>query len=105
MSVNSIGSSGVNTAALGLAVSANNIANANTKDFRAKRLDQEEQAQGGTRPSALRESEALPAPDGSNVDLATEFTQMMEQGTAYKANLKLLETQDQTLGTALDLKA
>jgi flagellar hook protein FlgE len=105
MDVNSIGLSGVNTAALGATVTANNIANANTKDFKAKRLEQEELAQGGTRPSALRESQEPPSPEGSNVDLATEFTSLIGQGVTYKANLKVVEAQTEFLGTALDLKS
>jgi len=105
MDVNSIGLSGVNTAALGTAVTANNIANANTKDFKAKRLDQEDQAQGGTRPAALRESQEPAAPEGSNVDLASEFISLIGQGAAYKANLKVVEAENQFLGTAIDLKS
>ncbi len=105
MDVNSIGLSGLNTAALGVSVTANNIANTNTRDFRAQRLDQEDLAQGGTRPAALRERQEPPAPEGSNVDLATEFTNLMAQSGAYQANLKVVQTQAQLLGTALDLKA
>ncbi len=105
MDVNSIGLSGLNAAALGVSVTANNIANVNTKDFKAQRLDQEDLAQGGTRPAALRESQEPPMPEGSNVDLASEFTNLITQSGAYQANLKVLQTQSQMLGSALDLKA
>lgn len=105
MDVNSMGLSGMNTAALGMAVSANNVANVNTKDFKAKRMEQEDLAQGGTRPAAIRESEEPSTPEGSNVDLASEFTNQITQSGAYKANLKVIEAQNQLLGTALNLKA
>jgi flagellar basal-body rod protein FlgC len=105
MDVNSVGLSGVTTAALGTAVTANNIANVNTNGYKAKRLDQEDLAQGGTRPAALRVSQEPTAPEGSNVDLATEVTALMSQGGAYQANLKVIETENQMLGKALDLKA
>jgi len=105
MDVNSIGLSGVNAAALGTSVTANNIANANTRDFKAKRLDLEDQVQGGTRPGVLRESQAPLAPEGSNVDLASELTNLITQGGAYQANLKVLQAQSQMLGATLDLKA
>ncbi len=105
MGVNAIGLSGMNAAALGVAVTANNVANVNTRDFKAQRLDQEDLAQGGTRPAALRESQEPMAPEGSNVDLASEMTNLISQGGAYQANVKALQTQDQMLGTAMDLKA
>lgn len=105
MDVNSIGLSGLNAAALGVSVTANNIANANTKDFRAQRLDLEDLAQGGTRPAALRERQEPPVSEGSNVDLASEFTNLITQSGAYQANLKVIQTQSQILGSALDLKA
>ena len=105
MDVNGIGLSGMNAAALGISVAAHNVANANTKDFRAQRLEQEDLAQGGTRPAALVESREPVAPEGSNVDLATEMTSLIGQGGAYQANLKVIQAQDQMLGTAMDLKA
>ena len=105
MDVNSIGLSGMNAAALGIAVTANNVANVSTPDFKAQRLEQEDLAQGGTRPSSLRESQEGSAPEGSNVDLASEFTNLISQGDAYQANLKVLQTQSQMLGTVMDLKA
>jgi flagellar hook protein FlgE len=105
MDVNAMGLSGMSTAALGMAVSANNVANVNTKDFKAKRMEQEDLAQGGTRPAAIRESQEPPAPEGSNVDLASEMTNQISQSGAYKANLKMVEAQNQLLGTALNLKA
>ena len=105
MDVSSIGLSGLNTAALGTSVIANNISNANTKDFKAQRLDQADLAQGGTRAASLRESQEPTSPEGSNVDLASEFTGLIAQSGAYQANLQVIQTQNQILGATLDLKA
>jgi flagellar basal-body rod protein FlgC len=97
--------SGLNAAAMSLAVTANNVANSNTAGYKAKRLDLEDTKEGGVRPAAIRESEE-PAPEGtSNVDLASEFVNLMVQSDTYKANLKALEAQNQILGTTLDMKA
>jgi flagellar hook protein FlgE len=100
----SIALSGLQAATTGIGVTANNVANVNSKDYKAKRLDLEEQKEGGVRPSALRESQEPTEPNGSNVDLATEFTSQMLQSNSYQANLKMLQTQNQILGQAMDLK-
>lgn len=97
--------SGLGASARQLAVGANNLANLNTRDYKAKRLDLEDQAGGGVRPAALRESEAPAVPEGSNVDLPTELVGQMLPSVAYKANLEVILTQDQMTGQALDLKA
>lgn len=105
MDAGAIGLSGIRTAALGVAVAANNVANAQTDGFRALRMDQEDMAGGGVRPATLRASEEAREPGGSNVDLATEMTGLTMQSGAYAANLKVLEAQEQMLGQALDLRA
>jgi len=97
--------SGMNAAALGVAVAANNVANANTPGFRARSLTQEEAPAGGVELAALEASPATAEPGGSNVDLASEFVSLDTQSLAYEANLKAFKTQDELLGTALDLKA
>ena len=96
--------SGLQAASTGVSVTANNVANVNSKDYRAKRLDLEEQREGGVQESSLTESQESTVPGGSNVDLATEFTNLMVQSNAYGANLKVIQTQNQILGTAMDLK-
>jgi len=102
----SIALSGMNAAATGMAVTSNNVANVNSKDYKAKRLDLENlEPQGGVKPQALQESQAPTVPNGSNVDLATEFTSLLSQSDAYKANTKVLQVQQELLGTVLDMKA
>ena len=97
--------SGLQTAGQGIALSANNIANLNSSGYRAKSLVQSYLPQGGVAGTAVQQSQApLPA-GGSNVDLAGEAVNLDTQSIAYLANLKALEVQSRTLGTALDLKA
>lgn len=105
MDAASISLAGMNAATLGMAVTSNNVANANSKDFRSKRLELEETAGGGVKAAGLRESGTEPVPGGSNVDLATEFTNMLAYADTYKINAKVLEVQQEILGTVMDLKA
>lgn len=95
--------SGMNAAALGVAATANNIANLQSKDFRAQRVDLQDREAGGVEIADLRESQELGAPEGSNVDMATEMTNLMTQSTTYEANLKALKVQDQLIGQTLNL--
>lgn len=101
----SAGLSGVQAAAQGVAISANNVANLNSSGYRAKSLVQGALPQGGVADVAVRESGAPMNPGGSNVDPAAEAVQLDTQGVAYQANLKFLQVQNKLLGSALDLKA
>jgi len=104
MDTSSISLSGLSAAAQGLGVTANNVANANSEGYRARRLDQEELQEGGVRASQLVESQEPTAPGGSNVDYATEMVAMMTQSVSYTANLEVMKTQDQMLGQFMDMK-
>jgi hypothetical protein len=65
MDAASVSLAGMNAATMGVAVVANNVANANSKDYRAKRLDFEDLREGGVKPSQLRESEEAGVPGGT----------------------------------------
>lgn len=105
MDAASVSLAGLNAATLGVGVTANNVANVNSKDYRSKRVDFQDVLEGGVRPEGMRESEANPAPGSSNVDLATEFTNLLAYADTYKVNAKVLEVQQELLGTVMDLKA
>jgi len=100
----SIALSGLQAASTGVSVTANNLANINSKDYKAKRLNLEEQQEGGVREASLTESQEPTVPNGSNVDPAVEITNLMTQSHAYQANLKVMKTQNELLGLAMDLK-
>jgi flagellar hook protein FlgE len=104
MDTMSVSLAGMNAAGLGVAVVANNVANANSKGYKAKRVDFEDVREGGVRPTGLQASETLVIPEGSNVDFATEFTNLLAYADAYKINAKVLEVQQELLGTVMDLK-
>jgi flagellar hook protein FlgE len=52
----------------------------------------------------VRQSPAPLNPGGSNVDLAAQAVNLDTQGTAYQADLKFVQAQNQMLGSALDLQ-
>ncbi|BDU76357.1 flagellar basal body rod C-terminal domain-containing protein [Mesoterricola sediminis] len=105
MSAISAAISGVGVGSQGVAVAAGNVANLNSDGYRARRLQQADLAQGGVRATGLTESQEPLAPGGSNVDLATEAVALKTDGVAYKANLKVIQAEQEMLGTALDMKA
>ncbi len=97
--------SGLRAAGAGLAVQANNVANQLSEGFKAKRADLADQPGGGVRVESLSETAAPAVPGGSNVDLATETVQGLGFDLMYKANLKVLQFQDELAQATLDLKA
>jgi flagellar basal-body rod protein FlgC len=97
--------SGMQTAALSTAVTANNVANANTAGYKAKRLDQETTPDGGVRPSVVQESQEPASAGTSNVDLAAEAVNLKVDKTTYDANLQFMQIQSSMLGLAMDMKA
>lgn len=105
MDLTSIGLSALRAASTGTAVRANNIANVSTDGYQAKSVNLEDQKEGGVRVASLTTSQEPTVPNGSNVELAQEFTQNMVDAGAYKAGLAILKTADEILGQALDLKA
>ncbi|WP_447971488.1 flagellar basal body rod C-terminal domain-containing protein [Nitrospira sp. M1] len=97
-----------------LNAAANNIANANTAEFKKSRVIAEEASSGGVivtldqvdtpGPLALRESEeGLIEQELSNVDLAEELVNVLISRQSFEANLSAIATQEQTLGSLLDI--
>jgi flagellar basal body rod protein FlgG len=113
-----------------MGVHANNIANMYSEDFNRSRVrftegagqtvtaEIEEVASpvypvSGTDENQLNENESNPAGAASNdslvdnttnnVDLATEIVQTNIAQNGYEANLKIIQTQDEMIGTVLDL--
>ena len=97
-----------------MGVSADNIANVNTPDFKKNRVILEEDTSGGVRVNIERVNtpgNRYPEPRGemdvakeaSNVQLEEELPQMMVTQRAYEANLKALQTYDGMLGSLLDI--
>lgn len=97
-------------------VAANNVANINTENFKKSRVNLKEGKIGDVQATVNRvntpghryqelEGDRRVDKETSNVDLAEEFPQMMLTQHAYRANMKVLQTQDQVLGATLNILA
>ncbi|MFC1825110.1 flagellar basal body rod C-terminal domain-containing protein [Thermodesulfobacteriota bacterium] len=114
--VASIGStlSALNAFGTQMAVTANNIANVETEEFKKSRAVLEE----GPNSEVQVEIEKIDTPgpivtevrDGemiekemSNVDLAEEIPRTITAQRGYEANLTVIKTRDEMLGTLVDI--
>lgn len=94
-------------------ISAENIANANSEDYHAWRVELSPQAMGGVNFSISQNPQDTPEitnPDGttskgSNVDLIEEITNLKMGAHMVDANVAAFKIQDKTLGTIIDLMA
>jgi flagellar hook protein FlgE len=99
-SISSIGASGMQAAQMRLDASANNVANANTPNYRRQVVAQEAAADAaGVRATVQRQKEA------ENVALEKEAVEQIAATYAFKANLQVVKAQDQMMGSLLDVKA
>lgn len=96
--ISSIAVSGVHAASTRLDVAAHNIANAQTPDFHRQVVHQASQETAGVVTSVGKSEEIGP-------DLAADLVEQMAASYAYKANLKTIQTQDQMMGSLLDVRA
>lgn len=111
---------------VGMAVSANNIANMNTEGFKASRVDYQTgpDGQGVAVGGILRDESPGPLigslvqstdqatgrveflhglTEGSNVDPASEFVRMIETQRAFEANIAAVRADEQMSGVVLNL--
>ena len=97
-----------------LDVTAHNIANVNTENFKKSKANLKEGAAGGVQVDIQRidtpgrryqefEGDRMVEKEASNVDLSEEIPQLILTPHAYKANMKVMQTQDDILGTTLDI--
>ena len=97
-----------------MGVTANNIANVNTDEFKKSRVIQKEGVAGDIQVDLNRvnspghryqevEGNQMVEKESSNVNLEEEIPEMMITQRTYEANLKVLQTQDKMSGTLLDI--
>jgi flagellar hook protein FlgE len=95
-----------------MAVTADNVANTASENFRKSRAMLEEGRSGRVelRVQRTHAPEKFPydgkvreAKEGSNVDLMEEIPLTIPIQRGFEANLKMLETQEEMLGTVLDI--
>ena len=96
-----------------LSVTNNNIANAMTPGFKKSRVEMAESIAGGVEP--VIEPIAIPGPsiledtphgpalvEQSNVDLGEEMVNLLVAQRGFQASVRLLQAQNEALGTLLD---
>lgn len=96
--------SGMQAATTRLDVSAHNIANAQTPDFRREVVQQQTLGTGLAQEqpgvvTTIGKSEEIGA------DLAADLVEQMQASYSYKANLRSIRTQDEMMGSLLDVHA
>ena len=97
-----------------LGVTADNIANVNTAEFKKSRVSLKEGINGDVQVDINRvntpghryqelEGDQLIEKEGSNLSLEEEIPEILVTRRTYEANLKVLQTQNGMLGTLLDI--
>lgn len=98
----SIALSGLNAAGTRLGVSAHNIANSQTPEFTRQQVQQTSLAEGGVRVTVDGAGSPEQAPLAS---LADDIVQQKIAAYDFKANLKVIQTELDLLGSLLDTRA
>jgi flagellar hook protein FlgE len=105
----SIAQSGMSTEMNRLAVSANNVANVNTDNYEAGRINQSSRDSGGVKVTGVSrqpsETPSPPDPKPSNVDLSEEMVNQITARTGFSMNVKSLKTENEMMGSLLDMMA
>jgi flagellar basal-body rod protein FlgC len=101
--------SGMNAAAAQMTIAASNVANMESRGYKAARVNLAEDAGGGVRVDSVTTDSSPGAIDeegqeGSNVDPAEEIVQMDLAKFSYAANARVVKTVDDMMGTLLDAK-
>jgi len=97
-----------------MAVTSNNVANWQTEGFKKSRVDMKEGEAGAVTVDisvvdtpgsivAVEENNGIVEKELSNVDLAEEIPQTIIAQTGFEANLKILKTEDEMMGSLLDI--
>jgi flagellar hook protein FlgE len=90
--------SGMNAASLRLDTSANNVANSLTPGYKRQTTEQQATPGGGVATTVTQA-------DAEGESLAEDLVTQIDASYQFKANLKVLQTQDRLLGTLVDLRA
>lgn len=77
-------------------ITAHNVANLNTDDFKASRVVFQEDARGGVTATAAKTRDT--------VDISREATNLLTNTQGFKANLAVLRTADEMTQQLLDIK-
>lgn len=97
-SLSSIALSGLSAATLRLGAAGHNIANQQTPGFRRQLVLQEALPEGGVASSVGQAAEP-------GEDLARDIVEQMVASYSFKANLRVIQTHNDMIGSLLDLHA
>jgi len=89
---------GIHAATARMAVSAHNVANLNTPDFKASRIRQHGRPEPLGTEVTLEKTEQAPS-------LTEETVEQLSATSSFKANTVALRTQDEMVGTVIDMMA
>lgn len=103
-SASAIGLSGMRAAQLRLDVGAHNVANAQTPGFQRQRVTQTNASTGGVDTKVERET-AVSGEGGDMNHLADDMVNGKMSLYSFAANLKVVKTEQDMLGSLLDAKA
>lgn len=98
MKVSTIALSGMNAAMTQLASAAHNVANTQTPGFRRQLVQQETLPQGGT------QTRLATAPEEGG-ELSTDLIQERQALHVFTANLRMVQTEHEMLGSLLNVRA
>jgi flagellar hook-associated protein FlgK len=103
-SLSSIAQSGMQAAQARLTASASNVANQSTPGYKAVEVQTQSSASSPSRPTnGVVVSFSRAATEG--VSLEKEAVEQMSAKSTYTANLQVLKTSDQMMGSLLNAKA
>ncbi len=97
-STTAIALSGVHAASTRMDAAAHNVANAQTPGFHRQTVQQRSQENKGVLTSVVQAQEV-------GADLAADLVEQKAASYQYKANLRSIQTENQMMGSLLDLKA
>ena len=96
-SISSIASSALAAYGIKQAVTANNVANSETPDFKVSSVTMQEIAGGGVKPSVIQGNDS--------VELSSEAVNMISASQAFKANTKAFQVADEMTKELLNIMA
>lgn len=91
--------SGMNAAQTRLDVAGHNIANLSTQNFTRQEVRQSDLANGGVSVSLTSSSAGV----GNNLE--ADMVEQIQSKSLYQANLSVLKTKNDMMGTLVDIKA
>lgn len=95
--------SGIKNAFLRQDITANNIANINTKNYKQINVVNESLKSGGVRGRA-EVSKAAPTHNGNNVNLVDQVVNQINNVNQERANVNVLKAQNEMIGSLIDIK-